>query len=359
MQLSKFRLIHKWLSLVFLTVWILQAASGLMIAFRADIDDFLLRQKPTKTDNAAIAATIDDMLANGDDISSVWFSGGRDGQYDAYLERDGESRTVRIDGVGNRVRDRSDSNLFSDGAVFETATQFHKTLLLGSVGYTFLTISGLLLVSNIAMGLTIGWSRRKRLTAFAQAPNAPKPASLSGWHWRVGFWGALPASVVILSGTALAQADVIANWLGVTQNAPAITDPARTPHVPLEHVLDTALKQYPGSTLTAISLPSENRPWYQIRVNAPGEMPRLYGATRVFVGLDGKVLLEHDAANSAANERITEALYPLHTGQIGGLPGRLLNFATGIWLLVMITLGIQLWLARRRQRQSKSVQGDT
>ena len=66
MQLSKLRLIHKWLSLVFLTVWILQAASGLMIAFRADIDDFLLGQKATKTDNAAIAATIDDMIANGD-----------------------------------------------------------------------------------------------------------------------------------------------------------------------------------------------------------------------------------------------------------------------------------------------------
>lgn len=359
MKFPKIRMIHKWISLAFLSVWILQAASGLMIAFRADIDDFLLGQAAAPTDSTAIAQTIERMVADGDDISSIWISGGRDGQYDLYLDRDGESRTVRIDGAGNLVRDRSDANLFSEGAIFETVTQFHKTLMLGALGYTFLTLSGLLLLSNITLGLVLGWPMRKRLSAFTKAPNAPKAATLSGWHWRVGFWGALPAAVVVLSGTMLAQADVIADWLGVKEETPSITQATDAPAAPLEQIIETALSEYPGSTLAALSLPSETRPWYRVRVNAPAEMPRLYGATRVYIGIDGSVLLDHDAGNSQANERISEALYPLHTGQIGGLPGRLVNFATGIWLLVMVTLGLQLWVSRNQQRRRQRPQPAT
>lgn len=358
MTFPRVRIVHKWISLAFLFVWALQAASGLAISFRADIDDFFLGQAATETDPAAIARTVAQMQADGDDISSIWISGGQDGQFDLYLDRAGDSRTVRMDGAGRLVRDRSDTVLFSDGAVFETLTRFHKSLMLGTVGYAFLTLSGLLLASNILLGLVAGWPQRKRLKAFATSSRAPKPAALSGWHWRIGFWGALPALVIVLSGVALTQADVLADGLGVQQKTPEIMQAPDIAAIPLDQAIETALAEYPGASLVAINLPSDSRPWYRFRLNAPGEMPRLYGATRVFVGLDGAVLLRHDAAHSAPNERITEALYPLHTGQIGGLAGRLLNAATGAWLLSMIILGLQLWSARRRQRATKPAQGD-
>ncbi|HCN91890.1 MAG TPA: hypothetical protein DIT86_01590 [Hyphomonas sp.] len=348
MRFPRVRSIHKYVSLSFLALWALQAASGLAISFRADIDDFFLGQKSVQTETAALAKTIETLQSEGDEISSIWISGGRDGQYDVYLDRDGESRTVRIDGSGARIRDRSDANRFSDGAIFETLTQFHKSLMLGSTGYLFLTISGLLLISNISLGLVAGWSQRKRLRAFTKASSVPAAAALSGWHWRVGFWGAIPALCVILAGTALTQSDLLANGLSVEQKTPESQKPAPTHIVDLGTAMDVALGEYPGSSLVAINLPSENRQWYKFRLKAPGEMPRLYGATRVFVGLDGTVLLDHDAANSAPEERVIESLYPLHTGQIGGLFGRLINAAAGIWLLFMIALGVQLWLARRR-----------
>lgn len=189
MRFPRVRSIHKYVSISFLALWALQAASGLAISFRADIDDFFLGQKSVQTETAALAKTIETLQSEGDEISSIWISGGRDGQYDVYLDRDGESRTVRIDGSGARIRDRSDANRFSDGAIFETLTQFHKSLMLGSTGYLFLTISGLLLISNISLGLMAGWSQRKRLRAFTKASSVPAAAALSGWHWRVGFWG--------------------------------------------------------------------------------------------------------------------------------------------------------------------------
>lgn len=359
MRFPRIRSIHRWISLTFIVVWILQASSGLAIGFRANIDDFFLGQSGAETDASALAGTVAELQSKGDEVSSIWISGGREGQYDAYLTRDGDDRTVRINGSGSVVRDRSDSQLFSDGAIFETLTRFHKSLLVGSIGYVFLLVSGVLLATNICLGLCIGWPQRRRLKAFSKSASASAGLLLSGWHWRIGFWGALPALVVILSGTSLTQSDVIAGWLGVEQPSPESTPSASAPLTSLSSAIEIALAEYPGSSLVAINLPVENRPWYRFRLNAPGEMPRLYGATRVFVGLDGAVLLEHDAAESAPNERIIEALYPLHTGQIGGLPGRLLNTAVGIWLLVMMVLGLRLWLIRRRNRASAPSRSDS
>lgn len=356
MSFATFRIIHRWLSLIFVTLWILQAASGLVIAFRADIDDFLIGNPARETDAQAFANAVESLQKEGADISSIWISGGRDGQYDAYLMRDGDSQTVRIDGAGNRIRERSDSALFSEGAVFETVTQFHKSLMLGTVGYLFLCVSGLLLASNIIFAIVMGWSRRRRFKEFAKANSAPLGVSLSGWHWRVGLWGALPALIVVLAGAALTQADALDEAINVTEPTPDNVDSIVETPVGLAEAIETALAEYPGSELIAISLPSETRQWYRFRLKAPGEMPRLYGATRVYVGLGGDVLMSHDAANSSANERLSEALYPLHTGQIGGLPGRLINFAVGIWLLVMAYFGIRLWLTRRAvgQRSARS-----
>jgi uncharacterized iron-regulated membrane protein len=353
MQLTSLRTFHKWLSLACVLLWILQAASGLVIAFRADIDDFLIGNEAVETDAVALAGAIEALQNEGADISSIWISGGRNGQYDAYLTRDGKSQTVRIDGTGNRVRERSDAALFSQGALFETVTQFHKSLMLGAAGYLFLFVSGLLLASNIILALVMGWPKRRRLAKLLKAKGLPPGTSLSGWHWQIGLWGALPALIVVLAGTALNQADVVDDILSVEEAAPENAPTQIASPVGLVSAIETALAEFPGSTLISISLPSDSRQWYRFRLKAPGEMPRLYGATRVYVGLDGDVLLTHDATNSAANVRLSEALYPLHTGQIGGLVGRLVNFAVGIWLLVMAFLGIRLWLARRAAAHSK------
>lgn len=343
--------IHRWISLSFVVLWALQATSGLAIGYRANIDDFFLGQSSTDTNAAAISDIVANMQRNGDEISSFWKSGGVQGQYDIYLKRDGVDRTVRINGSGGLIRDRSDARLFSDGAVFETLTTFHSSLMLGAFGYAILFVSGILLISNISLAIVMGWSRRDRLKTFSQAKGAPSAVILGGWHWRIGLWGAIPAIVVIVTGTALTQSDALESGLGVIESLPTLSSAESTTRINLEEAINTALSEYPDSELVAAYLPTADKNWYKFRLNAPGEMPRLYGATRVYIGLDGKVLLDHDATKSAANERITEALYPVHTGQIGGVFGRLLNTAVGLWLLIMAFLGLRLWLSRRRNKQ--------
>jgi len=88
-----------------------------------------------------------------------------------------------------------------------------------------------------------------------------------------------------------------------------------------------------------------------VRVRAPGEMPRMYGTTTVFVSAaNGTLLREYPAAAASLARSFYDALYPLHTGELGGLPGRLVLLVLGLMLLVMGVFGIRLWLARRPSR---------
>jgi hypothetical protein len=47
-------------------------------------------------------------------------------------------------------------------------------------------------------------------------------------------------------------------------------------------------------------------------------------------------------------------LYPIHTGEAGGVIGRIVSLSVGCWLATMLALGISLW---RRTRAPRRVSG--
>ena len=90
----------------------------------------------------------------------------------------------------------------------------------------------------------------------------------------------------------------------------------------------------------------------EVRVRQPGESRRAYGTTVVYVSAaSGGVILEQDALKAPAARRFVASLYPIHTGEVAGLPGRLVSLGVGLWLLAMLGLGLMLWSSRRRRRQ--------
>jgi uncharacterized iron-regulated membrane protein len=98
-----------------------------------------------------------------------------------------------------------------------------------------------------------------------------------------------------------------------------------------------------------MSMPGGDHPWYRIRLRAPGEVPRIWGTTTLFVSAaSGGILGEHPARPVGTARGFVETLYPFHTGQIGGLAGRMLLLMVGAWLITMVVLGINLWRTRRQ-----------
>jgi uncharacterized iron-regulated membrane protein len=158
----------------------------------------------------------------------------------------------------------------------------------------------------------------------------------------------LPAIVIVTCG--IAQQWPTDEWLGVESPKP-VAHAGPTGSVALGDAISTALARHPDATLAIVELPSADNAWYRIRLRKPGELRRVYGTTTVYVDAhDGSVLLDRDAPTLPLNERISNAFYPIHTGEFAGVAGRFVVLFTGLGLLGMATLGACLWWTRRQAR---------
>jgi uncharacterized iron-regulated membrane protein len=265
-----------------------------------------------------------------------------------YADRSGSDRVMRVDGAGRVLRDGADNELFSNGGFFRTLTSIHASLLAGAVGKWIVAISGVLLFSSLLLGLKLAWPRSgtwRRSLFLRPARNAA--ARLYGIHRTIGLWVAIPALLIIAAGVALVFDDAIESAMGVAHTLP-VQAPRGSSTTPGE-AISIALARFPGSTLAGFDMPEDDQPWLHIRVRAPGEVPRMYGATTLFVSTaDGSVLREDPAATVSAGRAFFDLIYPFHTGQLGALPGRLLLLLIGALLITMGVFGIRLWLTRRQ-----------
>lgn len=344
--------IHRWLSLGAAIFWLLQALTGIAIVFHWEITDAQLSNAYPGTDLPAIERRIAALAAeDGSKPTTLWTTGSGGDRYTIYLEgTDGESRSVRVLGDGTVIdRPREDENRLMGFLV-----DFHHDLL-GSWGSWIVAISGLLLCSNLILGLVAAWPKRGTWRrALAPTQKGPLAARLYSWHRALGLWAVLPALVIAATGTLMKFEEGVGNVIG----AKAVELPA-APHteasIGFAQAAKAAIDAVPGSSLTQVAWPKDGDATYYIRVNAPGEIRRAYGDTRVLVdannGLVRKVFPIADAEPARA---FMSALFPLHTGEAGGIAGRLLSIAIGLWLVAMIVAGVLLWLKRRKPAARKN-----
>ncbi|WP_374596643.1 PepSY-associated TM helix domain-containing protein [Sphingosinicella sp.] len=344
--------LHRWLSLSAMLFWVLQAASGVLIVFHWELEDALIRAPHRPTDPAAIEARLRELAPPGSGlvIESVWTSGGASDRYDVYVETpDGEAeRTIRIDGAGNVLRTLTPA----ESGMFDTIVGFHHDLLAGETGSWIVGLSGLLLAGNIGIALFLAWPGRQRLRALKPPPKTARGIpGVYGWHRAIGFWGALPAFALSLAGVLLVFQDSAVQWLAPTSIAtPAEPWTAASPPG-FGKVVEAAMALHPDARLADVSFPTADSAVWRVRLRTDGEARRAYGRTAVFVsGNSGQVLANLPASDTAPSRAFLDGLFPFHTGEIAGLPGRIAVVATGAWLLTMTLLGFVLWKRRRRTR---------
>ncbi|MDB5366654.1 MAG: hypothetical protein JWM77_2581 [Rhodospirillales bacterium] len=347
------RRIHRTASLACAALWLLQAITGVLLVFHWELDDLALRARADPPlDIAAVGAQLTELQqANAQDrVASLYASGGRTGRFDVLIERrDGTTDAVRIDGAGTILRSAPYDHDYFRAGLFQFVTVLHQTLFLHDAGKMFIGVSGVLLLSNLLLGLRLAWPRAGQWRRVLRPPALRGAvATRYGWHRALGLWLAAPAIVLVLVGCLLAFDDTVEAWLGADRASPTLSAAAAPRSVTPADAIATAMARYPGATLASVSLPSDTAPWYRVRVRQANELRRVFGRTSIFVDLrDGRVLLDQAAEDATLGTRIFEALYPLHTGEAGGTAGRVLVLLLGLWLATMIALGLSLWLARR------------
>lgn len=68
-------------------------------------------------------------------------------------------------------------------------------------------------------------------------------------------------------------------------------------------------------------------------------------------GADGRLLGERQPWHGTAADLFVQAQFPLHSGRILGLPGRILISAMGLVVAVVSVTGVYVWWKKRAARR--------
>ncbi len=350
--------IHRWISLGMLAFWTIQALTGMLIVFHWEIDDALIPGAATRLDPPAIERRIEELApsGSGSSIRSVWESGGVEGRFDLYLDSPDGSSMVRVDGAGKVLRERAYGEMLADGGWVDTLVVIHHNLLSGDTGSWIVGLSGFVLLTNLVLGIFMAWPARGagkgqwRKLLLPRLGKRHGAANVYAWHRAIGLWGAVPAILMASAGTLMVFSGAVESVIDPAPiEAPAVAGD-RVGDIGFASAVDIALRIYPGATLSGVTMPSSESALYKVRVLRPGEWRRVYGTTTVFVDArDGTVAARFDALSDGPRRSFVDGLFPFHTGEMGGLAGRIAVMAIGVWLLTMIWLGVVLW--RRRSKR--------
>jgi uncharacterized iron-regulated membrane protein len=272
----------------------------------------------------------------------------------------GRSRQVMVDPVtlavkGERVWGEPG---LSRPLLMPTVFQLHHYLLSGETGRTLLGVTGILLLLMVIGGVALWWPKFKP-RAIMQALRITHGGSWSRFNYSLHRTGGIFAAPVLatmaFSGWYLnlpkMVTPIVASVITVTPpgkpaSAPA---PAGTPLLGAAQAMRAAQALYPAALVTRVSFPRKAGDPFEVRVRQPGEVRQGSGATRIWLDAHtGKRLGVRDPMDAPAGDTFLNWMYPLHTGEAFGLPGRVFISVFGLVPLLFAVTGVLIWWKRRR-----------
>jgi uncharacterized iron-regulated membrane protein len=162
----------------------------------------------------------------------------------------------------------------------------------------------------------------------------------------VGLWTLLPALMLTATGVVLGVSEALpVPPAAAPQVAAQSPDAGGAPTSPAQ-AIGSAFAETGGS-LSALVLPAQTGDPYELLVRTTLDNPRFWGTTRLRVSAYGGQVLDSHRGADTLPQRISEAVYPFHTAQVGGVAGRVVALTIAVGLLVVIGFGLALWQSRR------------
>ena len=236
---------------------------------------------------------------------------------------------------------------------FGLARELHVRLAFGNVGRRIVRWSGVAMLVSLASGLYLWWpSKQVRIRG-----NWRGAGFWFGLHSAVGIFSLIPFLVLATTGTVIGFEDqaatVIGALIGSAQDGGARNVPRQQPTlgaamITPDQAVAIALAEMPGTMPYRVQMPAYGGAY---RVSLDDTRDRIAGEHNM-IAIDqynGKVIFSSHSNDLSPAERILATNESIHTGQVLGMPSKILACLASFILPVQVISGLLLWLRRRRR----------
>lgn len=231
------------------------------------------------------------------------------------------------------------------GLLFE----LHSKLLLEDTGRNVLAVVAAAYLFLLVTGAVLWWPVRWR-QAFSVQWSARAPRVVMDLHKTGGALLGVFIAVSIASGVWMAWKP-LSGWFNALSGGKLASPPpvsaAAGPRASLDRMVAQALHAHPGARVGYVMLPPRDEQAVRLRLKLEDD-PHPNGLTSLWFHPTTGALLSSQRWNELpAGTRNTSWIYPLHSGQLGGVLHETLNAALGLALAGLGGSGLWLWWRRR------------
>ncbi len=363
MNLRRFMLtVHLWAGLSAAVFLFALGISGSLVAFETEIDR-ALNPKLTWINPAAVRLTFSEMIAKlkaaspGSDVAGIAPSDRDDVAWNAFLTNGDSIRGVAFNPYnGTVLGDESSRNHFT-----AVVHQFHLRLLAGKPGSNIVTAAAIFLLFLAITGLVLWWPR-KLLVVSWRSPW--KKLNLEA-HQVLGLYTSVFLIVFALTAIVIHWDDEAQRLVNRVAGSPAEARFSRAqplspgqPAPDFDAIVSIARNAEPDARIVSIFM---NANPVRIAMKHPDDHTP-GGRTSLFIdAYTRQVVMIQDWRTGSPGLRIVKLWNrEVHTGDIGGLPTRILACVISLSLPFMTVTGPLIWWNRQRRRvPSKLVAANT
>lgn len=269
------------------------------------------------------------------------------------------TRTAFVDPSTGEV-----AGLFHEAdSFFAIVLGIHRRLLAGSVGRMLVELAASWGLVLLLTGLYLWWPQRlgrprlPTLGVWFPRVRGSWLLVLRDWHSVVGFYTLGTATFVLLTGLFFTQVfgngyKRLSNFGGEQPAAFAVTPKSEAAagraRIPLIAAMESAEAHLPGYGPKRVQMPTGPQDTYRV-MRADWSNPTW--KTTVFVdAYSSRVVHAHGWDDAPLAHQVRLSVYPIHVGNIFGMPTKILALLTCLAIVLLCITGVWMWWRKRPRR---------
>jgi uncharacterized iron-regulated membrane protein len=186
-------------------------------------------------------------------------------------------------------------------------------------------------------------------------------------HNAIGIYAFVFLLMLTITGLAVSYDEEITEYLykvtdtkPIARSMPSTPIAGATPITP-EEAVEIAKKELAGASPITVTVPAGPQGSYNITMHFPEDHTNRGGLGRSWVSVDqysGKVLVAQNSRTAPGPTRTRMINRAIHTGDIFGVPSRLIATLSSLLVLVQAVSGVIMWLKREKGKKTTSTKAD-